>query len=105
MGWSVPVGGGHNGYVDIFLNLGYVGLILFLIVLGLMVYRAVKFALNGSAITEYLPAFILLFAILANITEGFFMEIEMLFWMLLVWDLFQTTPINVMPQNLESSLR
>lgn len=87
-GWGWPVAIGDNGWLDVLLNLGGVGCVLFLLLLLSMASRALERLRQGSEITDALPLVFLLSASLANLAFSFFFEIESGVWLILVALLF-----------------
>jgi len=78
------VGMGDNGYIDILLHLGVVGLIAIigLIVTGMV--RGVKFFLRQNDLQAAFPVLLLVFLVLANITFSLILESETFYWMLAI---------------------
>ncbi len=84
IGWPFDVLIGDNGYMDILLHLGAIGLALFLALLISAYIRALKFAANQPDLFAFFPLFFMLYATLANISFSLFMETEMLVWTIVV---------------------
>lgn len=91
VGWRYPVTIGDNGFIDISLYVGIVGLILFLGVLFSALMRSIKLILNRPAIINFFPIVFLVFALLANVSFSLFFETESLIWIILVALLFMST--------------
>ena len=88
VGWSMPVLFGDNGYLDISLHLGLVGISLFLLILVIAIIRFFKYGIYGGAYTSFIPLLLILFLLISNISFSLFMEVEIFFWILLVVFLF-----------------
>lgn len=78
-----PVSEGHNGVVDLFAELGVVGLILVLVPLGVFAAAAVRFALQPGACANVWPATYLVFFVASNAAESAFLR-HKLYWALYV---------------------
>jgi O-antigen ligase len=91
VGWLYPVLIGDNGFLDILLHLGAVGLILFLVILGYMVYRTGKYGFRHLTIEGFFPLFVIIYALAANISFSLFLETESFVWLLMVAALFATS--------------
>ena len=75
---------GHNGYVDILLHLGAVGLILLIVLLVQAVVRATARAISGRTWLNVFPLLALVYVLTANITVSYMLEQENFHWMLLI---------------------
>ena len=85
LGWPFPILIGDNGYIDILLHLGIVGLSIFLAILVLAYMRAIQFAVKKTDLFSFIPVFFLIYATLANISFSLFMETEMFIWTILIF--------------------
>ncbi|OGN75976.1 MAG: hypothetical protein A2X25_02210 [Chloroflexi bacterium GWB2_49_20] len=92
-GWGFASLSSDNGLVDIYLHLGLVGILLLISSVILFVYRVTRYALREQTLISFLPAIIMVFIIIANISVSFFLEFESLGWFLMVFALFATTPL------------
>jgi exopolysaccharide production protein ExoQ len=79
-GYPDPIIIADNGFIDILVNTGYSGLILFLIFYFAVWWRAVKYASTATDLYGFFPVILMSYTLLANITwsllfenEGFFM--------------------------------
>ncbi|MCA1899930.1 MAG: O-antigen ligase family protein [Chloroflexi bacterium] len=84
VGWSYPVLIGDNGFIDILLNLGLIGLALFLCVYLTAWAAAIRYSFRDPALESFFPALFMLYTLLANITFSLFMETEVFIWMVMV---------------------
>jgi exopolysaccharide production protein ExoQ len=85
----------HDGFLEATLGLGLIGLAILSIVLVKSILRGIQVARKADSIEAYWPLFYLIFAILANLTENWFMTANSAFWMIFVassyW-LFRKSP-------------
>ena len=94
VGWLYPVLIGDNGYLDILLHLGIVGLIIFILILARMCFQTGKFAFHHLTIEGFFPFIVIIYALVANISFSLFLETESFVWLLMVISLFMTVPRN-----------
>jgi O-antigen ligase len=87
-GWGWPVAIGDNGWLDVLLNLGGVGLGIFVLLLLAFLFRGVVRLRQGREFADSLPLIFLLSASLANAAFSLFFEIEAGVWLILVALLF-----------------
>ena len=80
--WGAQVMIGDNGFIDILLHLGIVGLavLLTLIILGFI--RAIKYFLHKRTLQAAFPIFVLVFVLVANISLSLILESETLVWII-----------------------
>lgn len=64
-GWVAVAGQAHNGYLDLIIQTGYIGLMLALLCVGRSLYLAMKLASNPSVRGEELGAYVLAVALLS----------------------------------------
>ncbi len=88
IGWNMPILIGDNGYIDILLHLGSVGLILFLGVIFMASTRFLKQVREEQFLESTLPVILVILLLIANISFSLFMEVESFFWIVLVAMLF-----------------
>ena len=91
VGWPSQPLIGDNGYLDILLHLGILGLGVFLLVLLTTTIRSFRYALHHRVLTAFFPLFVMVYAFFANITFSLFAETEVFVWLLIVAVLFMTT--------------
>lgn len=89
--WYYPVIVSDNGYLDILLGLGIIGLILLFIILGTALLRSFRVALIKRDLTAFFPVFVLSHILLINISLSYFFENEVFIWFLLVFVLFNAS--------------
>jgi exopolysaccharide production protein ExoQ len=83
-GWGSPVAIGDNGWLDVLLGLGVLGLAVFVVLLARMLWRSIKRAQLGRSFLETQPLVFLLTALLANVAFSLFFETESAVWLILV---------------------
>ena len=91
LGWGFPVVIADNGFLDILLHVGLAGLIPFLGVLLVAFLRFSRHALQQRSLLAFFPMLVLVFALCANISFSFFLEVETFVWLLLIAVLFRVT--------------
>ena len=91
VGWTSQPLIGDNGFIDIYLHLGSIGLVIFLSVLVLFAVRGFRYALERKTLTDFFPLLVLVYALFANISFSLFSETEVFVWFLIVASLFMVT--------------
>lgn len=81
----------HSGYYEILLSVGLVGLLLFLLFLGVAGWRAFRFAFADRNGLSMWPIVFIVFAVVANFTESLFISAEAI-WALTVAAAVSPTP-------------
>ncbi len=81
-GWGWPVAIGDNGWLDVLLSLGGVGLGIFMLLLLALLCRGVARLRQGREFADTLPLVFLLSACLANVAFSLFFEIESGVWLI-----------------------
>ena len=94
VGWEFPVLRSDNGFIDIFLHLGLVGVVLLIATVFLSLFRAAKYALKEQTLLSFFPILLMIFIVIVNISLSFILELESFAWFLMVFTLFITTPIS-----------
>jgi O-antigen ligase len=89
-GWGdeIIVVNGHNGYMDILLYLGIVGLAILCVVLAQGFARAMRRALTGRTWLDFFPLLVFVYFLVANITIDYILEFESFHWVVLIALLF-----------------
>lgn len=91
VGWEFPVAIADNGFIDILLHTGVIGLIAFLGVLVMLFVRAGRLIQQQPSIVSFFPLLLAIFAVLANITFSLFLETESFLWLVMIAVLFVVT--------------
>lgn len=81
-GWSASQA--HNGFLEILLDLGWLGLLTFLMGLVIALRRAAVMATSARTETDRWPLLFLSLLVLQNLTESFLLEQNSLSWTLYV---------------------
>ena len=71
--WAVHA---HNGFLDIYLSLGLIGLILFLLSFSNNLARAVRYSIRQSQPARFIPLALMVFIFTSNLTESQLLEIR-----------------------------
>jgi O-antigen ligase len=90
IGWASQPLIGDNGFLDILLHVGVVGLLIFLIVLVIAFIRSFRYAISHRTLEGFFPLIIMIYAVFANISFSLFAETEVFVWFLIVVVLFMT---------------
>ena len=91
VGWGFPVAIADNGFLDILLHVGVIGLIFFVLILLTVFARSYRYAFQHLSLPAFFPLLLLIFVFFANLTFSFFLETETFIWMLIVAVLFSLT--------------
>ncbi len=100
VGWASQPLIGDNGFIDILLHVGAVGLLIFLTVLVIASIRSFRYAISHRTLESFSPLLIMVYAFFANISFSLFAETEVFVWFLIVTVLFMTTRV---PASVTSS--
>jgi exopolysaccharide production protein ExoQ len=96
--WAV-VGNGHNGYLDVWLELGFVGFGMFVLIFLTGISRAYSRLIKSSDIVGLFYALVMIYALIYSFTEKFLLEQSELTWMLIMVTLLYLTPRRVPAVN------
>lgn len=83
-GWPYPVLIGDNGFLDILLNLGIIGLALFLLNYIKAWINSMRFFQQELTLEGFFPFLFMIYTFFANLTFSLFMETEVFVWTLIV---------------------
>jgi len=95
IGWASQPLIADNGFLDILLHLGVVGLLLFVSILVIAAVRSIQHALSHKTLADFFPLLFMVFALIANIPFSLFAETEVFVWMLIVMVIVVTSPTFV----------
>ena len=87
-GYPDPIVIADNGFIDILINTGYGGLLLFSIFYLGAWWRSVKYALNAKDIFGIFPAILMSYTLIANISWSLVFENESFFMLIMISVLF-----------------
>ena len=93
--WPLPPLVSDNGYIDIFLDLGLVGVVLSISMILLCLFRVIRHAIKEQTVISFFPVLVMVFVIIVNIDLSFFLNLESFAWFLTVFALFSTTPLPI----------
>jgi O-antigen ligase len=83
VGWPYPIVIADNGYIDILLQLGVVGLAALLVAIAWAAYVGIKLLLRTTGPVSMVPALAVIYMLATNISLGFFLEMESFSWIVL----------------------
>jgi len=86
--WEVAVPHAHNGFLEVWLGIGIVGLTLMLIGMWRIFRSSLNTARTHRDIEQSWPLILLLFTVLYNLTETSFLGVNSLLWMAFVANSF-----------------
>jgi exopolysaccharide production protein ExoQ len=92
--WAV-IGNGHNGYLDVWLELGFIGLGLFVVMFVTAVSRSYSRLIRSTDIVGLFYALVMIYAVIYSLTEKFLLEQSELTWMLIMVSLIYLTPRRI----------
>jgi exopolysaccharide production protein ExoQ len=92
VGWASDPLIADNGFLDILLHVGVVGLVIFMVILIILVVRSIRYAISKKRLSDFFPLLFVGYVLIANIPFSLFAETEVFVWFLLVALLFMTTP-------------
>jgi exopolysaccharide production protein ExoQ len=87
-GYPDPIIISDNGFIDIFVNTGYIGLFLFLIFYFGVWWRSVKYAWKATDICGFFPIIFMAYSLIANVSWSLIFENESFIMLTMVSILF-----------------
>jgi exopolysaccharide production protein ExoQ len=91
-GWVPPHG--HNGMLDLTLDVGLIGLSIFLVIYFVTFFRALKQAYATRNPENVFPLAYLTFLALNNMTESYLLRLENIYWVLFLTTVFTINQIR-----------
>jgi O-antigen ligase len=88
VGWDVAVPHAHNGFLEVWLGIGVIGLVILLIGIARNMRSALRIARDSSDIDQAWPLILLIFTVFYNLTENSFLAVNSLMWMIFVANSF-----------------
>lgn len=82
VGWEAP--GAHNGFLDLWLSLGLVGLAIFLVGFVICFRKSSQYFLSNRSWDAAWPVLFLVFLVLINLTQNALVSPNYIFWILYV---------------------
>ena len=86
--WEVAVPHAHNGFLEVWLGIGIIGLTLMLIGMWKIFRSSLRAARTHREIDQAWPLILLIFTVLYNLTETSFLGVNSLLWMAFVANSF-----------------
>jgi O-antigen ligase len=84
----VAVPHAHNGFLEVWLGIGVIGLVILLIGIARNMRSALRIARDSSDIDQAWPLILLIFTVFYNLTENSFLAVNSLMWMIFVANSF-----------------
>jgi exopolysaccharide production protein ExoQ len=86
-----PIVIADNGFIDILINTGYIGLFLFLVFYFGVWWRSIKYAMSAKDINGFFPVILMAYTLIANISWSLIFESEGFFMLIMLSVLFCIT--------------
>ena len=93
--WNAP--NAHNGYLNLTLDLGFVGLILFLVASAVALYRAIRHLRVDPSMEALWPPILLTFVLLTNLMESLLLKYNSIDWLLYLATLLSVASLTRVP--------
>jgi O-antigen ligase len=87
-----------NGFIDILINTGYIGLFLFLILYFWIFWRSIQYASKAQYLSDLFPLALMVYVTISNISWTLMFENESLFMLIMIAVLFSITKPQVSPE-------
>ena len=97
IGWGFAPITAHNGFIDMYLHFGLVGIILLSTLLLTGIQRSIRSLITEQTLQSFLPLLLMIFIVFSNLSESFFLEMESFAWLFLTFALF-TSPVKALIQ-------
>lgn len=81
-GWTPP--NSHNGFLDIWLDLGLLGVMIFVISFVILLFKSLRYIRVTNTVEGFWPAICLFYLIMINLTETSLLVQNNMFWILYV---------------------
>jgi exopolysaccharide production protein ExoQ len=92
--WPYQVYFADNGFFDILLNMGMVGLLIFMFIYLSYGVRSFRQAIRNKSWLYFFPFLAFLYILIGNLTYSFLLEVDQFVWMILIMMIFITTDIQ-----------
>jgi exopolysaccharide production protein ExoQ len=92
VGWASDPLIADNGFLDILLHVGVVGLVIFVIILIILVVQSIRYAISNKRLPDFFPMLLVCYVLIANIPFSLIAETEVFIWLLMITILFMTMP-------------
>jgi len=87
-GYPDPIVISDNGFIDLLVNTGYIGLSMFLIFYFGLWWRSIKFATKAKTVYDFFPLILMAYTLIANISWSVIFENESFFMFIMISVLF-----------------
>lgn len=94
VGWPSQPLIADNGFLDILLHLGIVGLVLLVALLAKAVVQSFRFAIAGQNLADFFPLLFFGYVVIANISFSMLAETEVFVWLLIVSVVFMASSFS-----------
>ncbi|MBD6619945.1 O-antigen ligase family protein [Komarekiella sp. 'clone 1'] len=84
LGYGLILPHAHNGFIDIILDIGYIGLFIFIIIYFTAFIRSVKRAYATNNPEDLWPLGFLIFLAMNNMTESYLLRLSNIYWTLFI---------------------
>ncbi len=96
--WAAP--NAHNGLLDLWLDLGLVGVLVFGTGLVIVIVRGLRWFRTDRSWSSFWPILCPIYITLSNVSESFFFNFNDLFWVLYVSVAFSLARVSSQPQKI-----
>jgi exopolysaccharide production protein ExoQ len=98
--WEPP--NAHSGLLDLWLDLGLVGVLAFAIGFGIVIVRSLRWFRLDQSWSSFWPILCPTYLMLANVSESFFLNFNDLFWVLYVSVAFSLARVSAQQQKISA---
>jgi O-antigen ligase len=103
IGWPSQPLIADNGFLDILLHLGVIGIVMLLGILVMMGIRSIKWAISRKQLADFFPLLFVCYVLMANIPFSLIAETEVFIWFLIIAILFMTMPSRGLANEMSES--
>lgn len=89
----------HNGFIDIMLDVGFVGFFIFLISFAIVYFRSLRLAYASKNLEDMWPLAYLLFLTLNNMMESYLIRLANVYWVLYIATAFSVRASKTLSIN------
>jgi exopolysaccharide production protein ExoQ len=98
-GYPDPIIIADNGFIDMLVNTGYIGIILFLVFYLGIWWRSIRYASKAKDIQGFFPLILMSYTLLANISWSLIFENEGFFMLIMIAILFHISASTSLPRS------
>jgi O-antigen ligase len=102
VGYEYPIIIADNGFIDMLVNTGIVGFVLFLLFYFGLWWRSIKFAYHAENIIGFFPVILMAYVLIANVSWSLLFENENFFMLIMISVLFcisKGNTVSIMPEK------